>query len=919
MAATGTPQELFLLPDIVGTFFGRYEIIEQLGEGGMASVYKAFDEHLDRHVAVKMIFPNLQQADLMAERFKREIQTLAKLMHPNIAQVIDFGEQDNILYFIMPYAPGKTLKERMGVPMPWADAARTLIPIAEALTYAHRKGIIHRDVKPANILLSETGAPILSDFGTVKLQDSKEIMHLTSTGMGIGTPDYMAPEQWLGNVVPQTDIYAMGVVFYEMVTGRLPYSSDTPAAVLLKQASEMPPRPKEFAWNMPDAVEEVILKALAREVEDRYDSMEIFGQALEDLERYREIIAGGMIGRTIPEEDLDAMLGTLPEEADEDEKEGATLVLPGGDEGETPEQVVSSRNRWRWAAAGLVAAAIIGTFIFLGDPFSLFGNTPTPTPQRTLAVAAVNPTATETQNIPTPTYSPSPSATKTVTSTPDATKTPSALPLQSLLKLTYTPTPLYVNTPHPEYLGYGQVLDAYQQGDWATAQTGFTEMVDSGIESPDIYYLLGETHRFQGMNRSALKIYDQIVQTDSDFAPAYLGQGRVYMSAGFDNPTDARTSLRQAISHDPFLVEAYFELANAEIKLRQFDLALGYLETAARYNSISPELYALRAQAHLGLGNIDRAITNAQRANELDTTHLLTYRILGEAYIADDNLAEAHWPLSTYTTYVSDDAQAWAWLGMTYVYYQEIETAYEILGQAIELKSNLFDARLARGLLYLDQGEYDLARQDFATALGTKPDSLNANISMGTTLVKLEKYEPALFYFNQAQISATSAINQAQIYFWRGQAYDALGEDVLAVSDYRQLLGLIRSAVPEAWAQLASERMTALATATPTRSPTATRQNTATPRLTSTSPPTATRAPTMTATQMPTQQQTTQTGSSLTNQPTATRAPTLTATRTSVVQRTTQAASSPTGPPTSTRAPTLTVTRTATRAPTLSQ
>jgi serine/threonine protein kinase/Tfp pilus assembly protein PilF len=836
------------LVEIVGSSFGRYKVVAQLGEGGMASVYKAYDDHLDRHVAIKMIFPNVQQAEIMGERFKREIQTLGALMHPNIAQVLDYGEQDNILYFIMPFAPGQTLKERLGLPMPWADAASMLMPIADALIYAHRKGVIHRDVKPANILLSENGAPILSDFGTVKLEDSKEIMHLTSTGMGIGTPDYMAPEQWLGNVVPQTDIYAMGVIFYEMVTGRLPYPSETPAAVLLKQASEPPPRPKEFAWNMPDSVEEVILKALARDLEDRYESMEAFGHALEELERYREIIAGGMIPRPIPQEDLDSMLDALPDDADDTEE--LDLEEPILSEPETAEQVERSRNRWRWATGGLVVAAILIAVILIGDPFSLFRPEPTPTPHITqVVVAEAIDNTTQTMISPTITFTASPSATATLTSTPEATMTPSALPLESLLKVTYTPTPLYVNTPHPEYMGYGEVLDDYQLGDWAAAQTGLQNMIDSGIESPDIEYLLGETYRFQGLSRTALDIYGQIVEENTTFAPAFLGQGRVYMSSSFDNPIVARAALQQAIKYDPFLVDAYFELANAEIKLRQYDIALGYLETAAKYNSNSPELYALRAQAHLGLGNTDRAITNAQRANELDTTHLMTYRILGEAYIADNNLAEAQWPLSTYTTYVDDDAQAWAWLGMTYVYYQEIDTAFEILGQAIDLKSNLFDARLTRAQLYLEQEKYDQARQDFATALGTNPDSLTANIGMGTVLVTLEKYEPALYYFNRAQATATSAANQAKIFYWRGRAYDALG-DARAVSDYRQLLQLPDVAVPEEWAQLASERVISLATATPTRSPTPTRKNTipATPTKFVTPLPTSTRAPTLTAT-----------------------------------------------------------------------
>ena len=271
--------------DLIGQSLGRYRILEQLGEGGMAIVYKAYDTRLESEVAVKVIrteqlAPSILERTL--RRFEREAKALAKLTHSNIVKVLDYGEQDGKPYLVMPYLPGGTLKQLInGKAMPYQEAARLLVPIARALAYAHQQGMIHRDVKPSNILITQSGDPMLTDFGIAKIIDDDTTMDLTGTSAAVGTPEYMAPEQVTSKTVDQrADIYALGIIFYEMVTGRKPYQADTPMAVLFKHASEPLPRPKSFVSNLPDSVEQTLLKALAKRPEDRYQEMGEFASTL---------------------------------------------------------------------------------------------------------------------------------------------------------------------------------------------------------------------------------------------------------------------------------------------------------------------------------------------------------------------------------------------------------------------------------------------------------------------------------------------------------------------------------------------------------------------------------------------------------------------------------------------------------------
>lgn len=280
-----------------GHSLGRYHILEKLGEGGMAVVYKAFDTHLECEVAVKVIrLDNLPRnaEERALKRFEREARSVAKLDHPNIVKVTDYGEHEGSPYLVMPYLPGGTLKQNLKEHgrMVWQDAARLLTPVAEALEYAHRKGIVHRDVKPSNILLTADKRPMLTDFGVAKVVDGEVTQDLTGTSATVGTPEYMAPEQVMSKTVDhRADIYALGVVFFEMITGRRPYEADTPMAVLVMHSRDPLPRPKDLVPELPDAVEQVLLKALAKGPEYRYADMAAFAAALERLERNQQLTA----------------------------------------------------------------------------------------------------------------------------------------------------------------------------------------------------------------------------------------------------------------------------------------------------------------------------------------------------------------------------------------------------------------------------------------------------------------------------------------------------------------------------------------------------------------------------------------------------------------------------------------------------
>ncbi len=265
--------------DLTGKTLGQFRITEAIGRGGMAAVYKAYQPSLDRYVAIKVLSAQHALAPDFSERFVREARAIAQLNHPNILPVIDFGQEGDLSYIVMKYVPAGTLKGKMGQPMELKTALRLLEGIAAALDHAHSRGILHRDVKPGNVLLDENDWVLLADFGLAKMVSGNN--ELTGSGVGIGTPAYMSPEQCQGmSVDVYTDIYALGIVLYEMLTGQLPFDADTPFAVVMKQISDPLPLPRSIRPDLPEDVERIILKATAKTPQDRFKTAGNLANAL---------------------------------------------------------------------------------------------------------------------------------------------------------------------------------------------------------------------------------------------------------------------------------------------------------------------------------------------------------------------------------------------------------------------------------------------------------------------------------------------------------------------------------------------------------------------------------------------------------------------------------------------------------------
>jgi len=417
---------------------GKYEIIERLGRGGTAEVYKARQPNLDRFVAVKLLHPFLADDPEFKERFEREAKNVARLRHSNIVQVYDFeyDSPSESYYMVMELISGQTLKERLeamfarGEKFTLDQVYKIMRGACEALSYAHARGMIHRDVKPANLMLDADDRVILTDFGIAKIVTG---IQFTASGGMVGTPAYMAPEQGLGEQGDErSDIYSLGVILFQLLVGKLPYDAEAPLAVILKHLNEPIPDIAKIAPDTPEAFQNLIYKAMAKEPADRFQTADEFLAAINAS--YDAIKHGtGEIPIVIPPSMRNG--GQPP-------SSGIRSYKPDGDTGKDKVEVKpESGGGSRWLGIGgiIVIIGILGT-LAAGYAFgilpALFNGTSTPT---------ATPTVTFTPTIPstfTPTLTPSYTATVTPSLTPSFTPTYTS---------TYTETPTYTATFTPTY------------------------------------------------------------------------------------------------------------------------------------------------------------------------------------------------------------------------------------------------------------------------------------------------------------------------------------------------------------------------------------------------------------------------------------------------------------------------------------
>jgi len=329
-----------------GSNVGPYRIIEQLGQGGMATVYKAYHPALDRYVAIKVLHQAFKEDPNFLARFQREARVVAKIDHPNIVPVYDFSEHEGQPYLVMKFIEGKTLKARLQAgPLNKQEALAIIEAMGGALDYAHGLGILHRDIKPSNVLIEEDGDVYLADFGLARI--AQRGTSTLSSDVMLGTPQYISPEQARGesNLDNGTDIYSFGVVLYEMVVGRVPFNADTPFSIIHDHIYTPLPLPHSLNPKVPQDVERVLLKALAKDRNDRFKTVGELVDAFNDA----------VTGKPLDMEDVRV--------------EESTLALPEQAATEPPHAKPKRRLSWIWIAAGLVIAlfSLIGFLGALGD------------------------------------------------------------------------------------------------------------------------------------------------------------------------------------------------------------------------------------------------------------------------------------------------------------------------------------------------------------------------------------------------------------------------------------------------------------------------------------------------------------------------------------------------------------------------
>ncbi len=440
---------------LVGTRLGPYEIIEEIGRGGMATVYRAYQPSIGRFVALKIIHRAIATDTKALGRFQREARLIARLEHPHLLPVYDYDGEHEPPYIVMRYLEGGTLKDALELDaIPLADTVHILRQVSAALDYAHRQGVIHRDIKPSNVLIDTEGNAFLMDFGIARLIESES--GITQTGFAVGTPTYMSPEQSMGleTVDGRSDIYALGVLLFQMLAGRAPFEGDNAMAIIMQQIQTQPPEVSSLNPELPPDIDDVIKRVLAKNPDDRYQTATDLAT---DLARaanltadstptaiketaqsaYREIMAS----RAARQDELDRTMAGF--EAQRVGKSSASQIA--GAAMATPAKQ-SGRRRWLRTllptAVVLALAALVLGLPRIGDNGN-GGATLVSTTGTSVIAAAVTKSQTSTRTrTPTATGMSTPSATPT--ETPTLTETPTATETATI-----TPTATPSSTPTP--------------------------------------------------------------------------------------------------------------------------------------------------------------------------------------------------------------------------------------------------------------------------------------------------------------------------------------------------------------------------------------------------------------------------------------------------------------------------------------
>jgi tetratricopeptide (TPR) repeat protein len=670
------------MTDLVGTTLGQYQIVELIGEGGMASVYKAWQPSLRRYVALKVLAPHLSHDAEFVKRFHQEAVSAANLRHTNIVTIHDVGTESGYHYIAMEFVEGTSLEERIrsGQAFGPEEAEDVLSQVGAALDYAHQRGFIHRDIKPANILIDEGGRAVLTDFGIVKaLSGSGVTSALTQAGTVFGTPQYMSPEQVQDEPLDhRSDLYALGIVCYEMLSGQVPFDGTTTHAIIYAQVNNPPPPLRDAAGlEVPAPVEVVVEKMLAKERADRYNSAGAFARDL--AQAISGVWPAGLGGKTAvvpPAGTGTAVMGGTPGGIPAPTVRQPTPSPPAGTAGQTvvappearpvhrptppPKPAPTRRRRWPWVlgAVGavmlvLVVGAVVGVLV-LGVENPIQG-------------------------------------------------------VQTALTLRKARQALASDDYAGAADGFGQVL----QTDPANG-----EALDGQLEAAAN---LLQADQFD----AAIVAYERVWRARPENTEALQALGRAY---------EAREEWEQAAvwyerwtAAAPGDVEAFLALGGARFHLGDYANTVIDYEEAALLGADSVEMDEHLGLAYYELGEYDKAVGRLEGALGHSPEDFRLQRALGLAYFELARYGEAIEPLKNGLDQDAEDFQLQRALGVSLYAQGQPEQAMEHLDRAIELgqgrpDSDLVDVYYALGGSYFEQQDYEQAIDFYRRAQELDPE-----------------------------------------------------------------------------------------------------------------------------------------------------------------------------------------------------
>jgi serine/threonine protein kinase/tetratricopeptide (TPR) repeat protein len=716
---------------MIGQELGGYRIVEQIGIGGMAVVYKAFDPRTERYVALKVLPQQYSKDPTFLTRFENEARAISKLEHLHILPIFAFGEQDGVSYMAMRYIDSGTLSDRIKQgPIPLADCARILRQLAEALDYAHSNGILHRDIKPSNALLDKSGNAYLTDFGIAKMVSGSSALDLTGSGL-IGTPFYMSPEQCRGerDLTPASDLYSLGVVLYEMVTGLTPYRAETPLAVLQMHLSSPLPNARAVRPDLPEKAAEVIMKALAKEPHERYPT----GRALADA--FERALASSETHTDIDNAPESAtLIGDQPTLAPQPTRTAPIITQPSptavknADVPQTQTVTVIQRERpvLPYVIAGV---AVVIAFMAL----ALVALPQTNRDQLLMGVGLLQPTDTPTATL---TFTPTPTSTPTLTPTP--TDTPTATPTSTPTP-TDTPTSTPTDTPTPTPTPTATLTFTPTP----TATLTFTPTLTATPLPTDT-----PTPSFGALRALSLDELNAVLRANPSDVLALVARSELLL--GRSDLARARTDIESALRLEPNNPRALDALGM--LLILEEDLP-GALNALNRVFSLDPSLltYIRRASVYRRQALYDLAQSDLDAAFRIDPTNpdaffqqgLLSY-FTADYQRAVDAFTES---LKTY----ANDSLIHYWRGSAHIKLKQYEQAVDDLTISIGgcVSQCYFDYQ-ARGDALLALGRFAEAQRDYEAAVELNPEMGDAYTGLGVVEAVRGRLRRASDHFDRA-------------------------------------------------------------------------------------------------------------------------------------------------------------------------